>query len=107
MVEPMPAQLQKQKPLRFAEPACYRHLMEQLQLYHLHAYDVDADVQYDKPAGTALLLIRYGDGQVQRSAEFPAETLKQPNEGMTAFFQEIAKDCKKTLISDYYKMMKM
>ena len=97
----------KTRLLRFAEPACYRLLSEQLALYHLHPFDVHASVRQDDAAGRAEIFIRYGDGPVVRSAAFAVEALQGPADEIADFFRETAKDCKKTLIGDYYKLMKV
>jgi len=95
------------KPLRFVDPACYRLLLGQLEPYHLHAYDMHASILIDETEGTAVLTLSYGDAPVRRIGEFSVEALKGPDAAIVEFFREAAKDCKKTLVADYYKMMKV
>lgn len=95
------------KPLRFADPACHRLLLEQLAPYHLHAHDVHAVLQIDEAEAKATMTLSYGDAPVRRIGEFSAEALKRQDTEIVDFFREAAKDCKKTLVADYYKLMKV
>lgn len=107
MTSPSDRTSPRPKPLRFADPACYRLLLEQLEPYHLHAYDMHATLLVDETAGQAVLSLCYGDGPVRRIAEFPLDVLKRQDREIIDFFKEAAKDCKKTLVADYYKLMKV
>jgi len=95
------------KPLRFVDPACYRLLLEQLEPYHLHGHDVHAALLIDEAEGKAVLTLTYGDAPVRRIGEFAVDALKRLDAEIVDFFREAAKDCKKTLVADYYKLMKV
>ncbi len=95
------------KPLRFADPACYRLMQEQLEPYRLHAHDVHATLLIDEAEAKAILTLSYGDAPVRRIGEFALDALKRQDAAIVDFFREAAKDCKKTLVADYYKLMKV
>ncbi len=95
----------EEQPLRLAFPLSYQHLIDQFAQYHLHSYDVKASViaQVDG----FLVLLRYGEGLSQSQQQvFEENELIQVCEELTQFYDEVAHLCKKTLIADYYKMIK-
>lgn len=94
-----------EQPLRLSHPNCYQHLLEQFSRFHLHPYDVKASVMAQE--GGFLIVLRYGEGLTQSKQQFfKFEALASISEGLTHYYEEVAQLCKKTLIADYYKMIK-
>lgn len=91
-------------PLRFAQPEAYGMLMKELEAIHLHPFDVHASAIAAGDEWT--IEVRYGDGAVSQSRSFRFEEPGGASEEFAAFCRNIAIDCKKTLIADYFKMMK-
>lgn len=95
----------EEQPLRLTRPLCYQHLIEQFYLYHLHPFDVKASITAQD--GGFVIVLRYGEGLTQSKQHFfEYEALDQLSEGLTHFYEEVAQLCKKTLIADYYQMIK-
>jgi hypothetical protein len=95
----------KERPLRFANPECYRLLLEQLATVHLHPFDIQASVRQEEAEMT--IFLRYGEGLAKkRVCTFSHDAIRRSDPEVSAFFLEVAKDCKKTLIAEYYQWMK-
>ncbi|WP_410769825.1 hypothetical protein [Fontibacillus sp. BL9] len=93
------------KPLLAVEPRLYQLLARELQALHLHPYDVKAGGRADEQGIT--LNLRFGEdlGQLL-SRRFAWEVIEAGDEEVVAFFREAAERMRKTLISDYFKIMK-
>jgi hypothetical protein len=95
----------EEQPLRLTHPACYQHLLEQFATYHLHPYDVKASVTARNEG--FVIILRYGEGLTQSKQQFFAnEELALLSAELMQFYGEVAQLCQKTLIADYYKMIK-
>lgn len=98
-------ELRKERPLRFVLPEYYRMLLELMEEYHLHPFDIKATVITEEEGWK--ISLRYGEGLVQeRSITSSHETIHHVDHNVIALFRETVVDCKKTMISDYYKFMK-
>jgi hypothetical protein len=95
----------KAMPLRFVKPEYYRMLLRELEVYHLHPFDVHASAIAAEDELT--IVIRYGDRAVWKCQSLLGEDANAAEGAIADFFRETAEDCKNTLIADYYKMMKV
>ncbi|KPV45573.1 hypothetical protein [Alicyclobacillus ferrooxydans] len=98
----------KPSPLRFRYDAAYEKLMDVIRTAGLNAYDVIAEAVDDEPPKKAVLIrIRYGDGFRQtKEQSFDESCLRVPCAEMIEFFQQVAKDCNQTNITEYRAYMK-
>lgn len=95
-----------ERPLRYALPNCYRLLMDQFAAQHLHPYDVMAGVIHDDAGGYRIVL-RYGEEMsYTKERYFTSRMIEQGEEAIVEFFSEAGRDCKKALMTEYYRMMK-
>ncbi|WP_435921845.1 hypothetical protein [Paenibacillus sp. DYY-L-2] len=93
------------KPLRLMEPKLYGLLVKELERLHLHPYDVKASARCDERGFT--ILLRFGDDLGKLSSRtFSLEDLEAGDGQVAEFFRETANTMQRTLIADYYKMMK-
>lgn len=91
--------------LRVAAPTLYDCLLKEIEAFHIHPYDIKASA-INKNGGWEVIL-RYGDGFSHSTTHFFTEdAIHAPDQKGTVFFKQIAEDCQKVLIADYYKMMK-
>jgi hypothetical protein len=104
MDKPNSSELPPLRPLRFAYPAYYRLLQEQLELKHLHPFDVAAGVAEQE--GKLAIALRYGEKWKRSERTFSRTELEETVAGLVDFFRETAEDCMKTLIADAYKIAK-
>ncbi|ARF69585.1 hypothetical protein B7C51_19800 [Paenibacillus larvae subsp. pulvifaciens] len=93
------------KPLQSVEPRLYRLLVQELEQLHLHPYDVKAGGRTDDHGITVNL--RFGEelGQVT-SRRFFWASLENGDEEALTFFRQAAEKIKKSMIADYFKMIK-
>ncbi|KAF6568215.1 hypothetical protein JDW19_12705 [Paenibacillus polymyxa] len=93
------------KPLQSVEPRLYRLLVQELEMLHLHPYDVKAGGRTDDHGITVYL--RFGEelGQVT-SRKFSWALVEDGDEEVLTFFKQSAEKIKKSMIADYFKMMK-
>ncbi|WP_342429036.1 hypothetical protein [Paenibacillus sp. FSL L8-0158] len=93
------------KPLQSVEPRLYRLLVQELERLHLHPYDVKAGGRADDHGITVYL--RFGEelGQVT-SRKFSWALVEGGNDEVLTFFKQSAEKIKKSMIADYFKMMK-
>ena len=104
-MNPFTEQSAEEQPLRLTHPRCYEHLLQQFDLLHLHPYDVKASVIAETDG--CVIILRYGENLTQSKQHFfKHEALIQLSKELTGFYEEVAQICKKTLIADYYKMIK-
>ncbi|MGO4886423.1 hypothetical protein ACJ2A9_01580 [Anaerobacillus sp. MEB173] len=95
----------KELPLRIATPTLYNKLVETLEPYHIHPFDIQGTVMR-KEDGLDVTL-RYSQSFSQsETAHFNNDQVEHPDEDVTEFFKATAERCKTQLIKDYYKMMK-
>ncbi|GIP55176.1 MULTISPECIES: hypothetical protein [Paenibacillus] len=93
------------KPLQLIEPRLYNLLVRELELLHLHPYDVKAGGSADERGVTVNL--RFGEQLGQfTSRKFSWEAIETGDDEIATHFRETAELMKKTLIADYFKMMK-
>lgn len=94
-----------EKPMRMVAPALYQQLVSIFDEFHIHPYDIKANVK-QKKEGLEILL-RYGETFSKgQSRYFRQQDIEEQNSTVKSFFKETAESCKETLIADYYKMMK-
>ncbi len=93
------------RPLQIVEPRLYNLLVRELEALHLHPYDVKAGGCADELGVTVNL--RFGEELGQFSSrKFLWEAIDSGDEEILSHFREAAELMKKTLIADYFKMMK-
>lgn len=104
-MNPSNNRLSVEQPLRLAHPACYQQLLEQFANYHIHPYDVKASsITQDD---SIVIILRYGEGLIQsKQQSFTNDALVHASTQLIEFYVEVAELCKKTLIADYFKMIK-
>ncbi|MNO01396.1 hypothetical protein D3C81_2215230 [compost metagenome] len=80
-------------------------MRQELTSYHLHSFDVQASGVESNDDVTVVL--KYGDRlSYTKEKSFSHHTVKENVEDIRKFFRSAGDDIKKTLISDYFKMMK-
>jgi len=93
------------KPLRFAAPDYYQLMLERLEAQHLHPFDVHASIVIEGDHTT--INVHFGEGLGRLHRTFAGSNGDELNASLVEYFDEVAAECKKTLINDYFKMMKV
>lgn len=97
--------LQKERSVRFTNPALFKTMMGIFSKYSIHSYDVEC-VIYEKKNSHFLQLRQAGSPFLIAEKEVQKEQMNNPDEELIQFFEEAAEKCQKQLISYYYKMIK-
>ncbi|HBI02558.1 MAG TPA: hypothetical protein DDY49_00830 [Paenibacillaceae bacterium] len=91
--------------LRYAAPPLYKRMVEVFSTYHIHPYDFFAKLRKNNTEFTVIVRFSPDFSQVV-SKGFTSEQVMHPDEEVTGFFEEAAKQCKSVLVADYYKIKK-
>lgn len=95
-----------EKPLRVVLPKLYNYLVKELESFHVHAYDIQANA-VEKDSGYQIM-IHYGEGFSQLESQFFFyKSINNLDESITEYIGTIGEKCKQVMVADYFKMMKM
>ncbi|WML44412.1 hypothetical protein [Neobacillus sp. PS3-40] len=94
-----------ERPIQIAKPELYDFLKKELDKLHIHSYDYRANV-IEQDGGLEMIL-RFGEGHNQTESHFfTNEMIEKRDEELLEFIQTVGKSCEKSLIAEYFKMMK-
>lgn len=96
----------KEQPIQIISPKLYRLILNELENLHIHPYDMQ--VSGVKEENGVQLIFRFGDGYAHSASQFFSnEVIEDENPELKKFVQHVGEEGKKTMIADYFKMMKM
>lgn len=96
----------EQQALRAVSPKLYNYITEILEESNIHPYDIQTSTI--KTDEGLQVFVQYGENFKQsQSSFFSFETINNLDSQINDFTKEIADACKKAMIADYFKMMKM
>ena len=94
-----------EKPIRMVIPELFDFLNTELVKLHIHSYDYQANV-VEQDGGFEMIL-RFGEDLNQLESQFfTYEMINKRSEELLDFIHSAGKSCEKTLIAEYFKMMK-
>ncbi|MFE8697516.1 hypothetical protein ACFYKT_14325 [Cytobacillus sp. FJAT-53684] len=99
-------QLEREESLRIAAPNVYRRMVETFEKHNIHPYDAQGSVIKKKEGLDVTLRLSNSFSEVAKT-HISFEQVKEPDTELTDFFEQAAEKCKKQLITDYYKMIKL
>jgi hypothetical protein len=95
-----------EQPIRIVLPKLYDFLNIELEKFHIHSYDYQANM-VEKRDGYEIIL-RFGEGFTQTLSQFfKYEVIEEKGQDLLDFIQLSGESCKNILVADYFKMMKM
>lgn len=97
---------EKQWMLRAVSPDLFDKIISELEKYHIHLNDIQANV-IKKEDGLEVIVLFGENFNQSKSRFFTNETVENQYEDIQRFAYDIAEACREVMIADYFKMMKM